>query len=77
MGWFPARDKNNKVPPENLNFPQAAKVEGNVIRAMQWGTGKNKNAGDRNRRSMGKLLAENAIAKGWLNGKPIGKQKRT
>lgn len=73
MGWFPARDKNNKVPPENLNFPQAAKHDGNIIRQRQFGVGQT-NSGDRNRRSMGKLLAENAMAKGWLNGKPLNKK---
>ncbi len=79
MGWFPARDKNNRVPPELLNWPQSSEGSGGkkwvggprYHRAMQYGTGRD-NDGKHAPQSDAKLLAENARRYGYVNGVKVG-----
>lgn len=79
MGWHPARDKQNRVIEEYRCFPQT-KCDGGskwlggprFIRQTQFGTGGSRD-GKGDRRSPAKLLAANAMALGWLNGRRLKK----
>lgn len=83
MGWFPARDKDNRVPPENLNFPQPPGGSGGkvwlggpfFIRQRQFGVGVT-NDGKYKPKSNGKLLAEHARKYGYVNGKRIDSRRK-
>ena len=78
MGWYPARDKNNRVIPGTLNFPQPDRESGvNIIKIKRGSTTRNDNGkgvSAKSRYAQGlKLLAEQAISMGWLNGHKIKK----
>lgn len=78
MGWFPARDKSNRVPPELLNWPMSSGSgtngwQGGLLyhRQTQFGAGKNRD-GKGDKRSDAKLLVEHARKFGYINGVKIG-----
>jgi hypothetical protein len=84
MGWFPARDKDNKVPPENLNWPAPVSrmVTGFIIKGKR---AHQTMKGTRQKplppvgtpgytvKTFAKLAVENARAVGFYNGQRIQK----
>jgi hypothetical protein len=84
MGWFPARDKDNLVPIENLNFPNRIPTIGPGVikgkRAHQTMKGTKKHPipavgtpGPMRPRSMYRQLSDNALVLGWHDGKRLKK----
>lgn len=89
MGWYPARDKNNKVPPENMTFPQVPRntsvLEYRGKRAHQSMRGTKQKplpavgtpgGCARRPKTMYRILSENAMVLGWHNGKRIRKDAK-
>jgi hypothetical protein len=88
MAWFPVRERNGTVLPENLYFNQpmasaAAISKGNSIKGKRASNGRgtpHKRALSENRgpakRHYTKYLAENAMRMGFLNGVKLSKVAR-
>lgn len=79
MGWFPARDKDNRVPPELLNWPQTGALSGKAwvggslfVRARQFGVGMSRD-GKYDKKSDQKLLSQHAQKFGYHNGVKLHK----
>jgi hypothetical protein len=86
MGWFPQRDANNRVPPENLNWPSKPSVIGPGVnkgkRAHQSMKGTKKHPipavgtpGPMRPKTDESLLVKNAMVLGWCNGQRLKKGK--
>lgn len=74
MGWFPKREADGTVLPSNLYFPNMPKEANvNTIKLKRWGPSR-ENRGPRQRSIYG-MLAEQAMAKGWLNGERLRVKK--
>lgn len=89
MGWFPAREADGSVTIENLFFNQPMSIErakaggANIIKGRRASNGRgtplnkmqNENKGPK-KRHYTKLLAEAAMAVGYLNGNRLPRVKR-
>lgn len=73
MGWFPIRQADNTVLDKDLYFPREVSDKGaneKIIRIRRGGAVRTGN-GVRRKETDAKRLVASAMARGFLNGKPL------